>query len=220
MSSPSTPQRTIAAACEEYFERHGDSYLGVGWTKSQDEVDLRYEVMLGVIDHPAGEPVELLDVGCGLAHLYEYMQRKPRGRAITYTGLDISPAMLEAARAKHPEITFYEVDLMEDGVDLPRFDYVVMNGVFTLKAELTQDAMLAYWQEMLARVFPLARRGIAFNVMSPIVDWERDDLFHVPFETLTRVVSGLSRRFVIRHDYPLYEYTTYVFRDAEPAREP
>jgi hypothetical protein len=49
--------------------------------------------------------------------------------------------------------------------------------------------------------------------MSKLVDWERDDLFHRPFDTMASFVwKNLSRHFVIRHDYPAYEYTTYVYR--------
>jgi hypothetical protein len=49
--------------------------------------------------------------------------------------------------------------------------------------------------------------------MSRLVDWERDDLFHLPFDVMAEFVGKrLSRHFVIRHDYPAYEYTTYVYR--------
>jgi hypothetical protein len=49
--------------------------------------------------------------------------------------------------------------------------------------------------------------------MSKQVDWERDDLFHLPLDVMSSFVSAnLSRRFVVRHDYPLFEYTTYVYR--------
>ena len=98
--------------------------------------------------------------------------------------------------------------------DLPRFEYVVLNGVFTYRLDISYERMLAYWQNLLLQVFPLARKGLAFNVMSTAVDWERDDLFHLPIEVVTTFVTErLSRRFVIRHDYPLYEYTTYVYRE-------
>jgi hypothetical protein len=51
--------------------------------------------------------------------------------------------------------------------------------------------------------------------MSKHVDWEREDLFHLPFDRLTSFLTNrLSRHFVIRHDYGLYEYTTYVYKYA------
>jgi hypothetical protein len=48
--------------------------------------------------------------------------------------------------------------------------------------------------------------------MSKHVDWEREDLFHLPFDTLAAFLKQeLSGNFVIRNDYGLYEYTTYVY---------
>jgi hypothetical protein len=62
-------------------------------------------------------------------------------------------------------------------------------------------------------VFAHAKVGIAFNVMSKHVDWERDDLYHVPFDTMaTLLQSHLTRNYVFRADYRLYQYTTYVYR--------
>jgi hypothetical protein len=62
-------------------------------------------------------------------------------------------------------------------------------------------------------VWARTARGLAFNVMSKHVDWERPDLFHLPFDALAQVLArSLTRNFVIRNDYGLYEYTTYVYR--------
>ena len=70
-----------------------------------------------------------------------------------------------------------------------------------------------YTKAVLLKVFALARVGIAFNVMSKQVEWERDDLFHLPFDVLADfLTSELSRNFIFRHDYGLFEYTTYVYR--------
>ena len=49
--------------------------------------------------------------------------------------------------------------------------------------------------------------------MSKEVDWERNDLFHVPVNLLTKYICNyLSKDYVIRHDYGLYEYTIYVYK--------
>jgi hypothetical protein len=78
---------------------------------------------------------------------------------------------------------------------------------------LAFDEMLAYFERMLSAVFAKAEMGVAFNVMSKHVDWERDDLFHLPIDTLAHfLITSLTRNFVIRSDYGLYEYTTYVYR--------
>ncbi len=212
-SARDKPYRRIIRASESYFERHGDSYLGVGWTKSQEHADTRYRVMLEVI-RDSKRPVSLLDFGCGLSHLYEYMLRNDV-RDIEYAGLDLSETFLRVCRQKFPHIAYYNVDILEQAHRIPVFDYVVMNGIFTLKADLSYKDMLYYFTTMIPEVFEKARVGIAFNVMSKQVDWERDDLFHLPFdEVASFLVEKVSRHFLIRHDYGLYEYAVYVYREA------
>ena len=59
----------------------------------------------------------------------------------------------------------------------------------------------------------LTNKGIAFNIMSKLVDWERDDLFHVSMDELGLFLkNNLSRNFIIKNDYKLYEYTVYVYK--------
>lgn len=207
------PHASIVAACERYLEKHGDSYMGVGWTKSQADADRRNEVMLDVV-RERDQEVSLLDFGCGLSHLLEYAINAGRTH-IQYAGLDLSEKFLTASRAKFPDTSYYRLNVLESPDALPAFDYVVLNGVFTLKVDNTFEAMWDYFTDVIVTVFQKAQRGIAFNVMSKQVEWERDDLFHVPFDTLaTFLTSRITRHFVIRHDYGLYEYTVYVYRTA------
>ena len=105
---------------------------------------------------------------------------------------------------------------MEDDSDLPNFDYIIMNGVFTEKMTLTFQYMLEYFKNMIKKVFNKANIGIAFNTMSIHVDWEREDLFHLPFDLLADFLKKeISRHFIIRNDYGLYEYTVYVYKEPQ-----
>lgn len=209
---PHTVQRFISEACEEDLLKHGDSFRGAGYTKSAAEAEQCYALMLGVV-REALEPVTLLDFGCGLGHLLDHIERSPARRHVSYTGLDLSSKYLEAARARHPDARFIQMDVLESDASLPDFDYVVMNGVFTFRGRVSEDAMLRYWQQLLPVVYRHCRRGLAFNVMSRVVDWQRDDLFHLSFDRMSQFVGqALSRHFVVRHDYGAREYTTYVYR--------
>ncbi len=136
-----------------------------------------------------------------------------RSVEIEYIGLDIIEEAIDICRRKHPENVYICGDILEDDGILPEYDYAVMNGVFTEKGPLPFDEMFDYFAGLVARVFEPARFGIAFNVMSAQVDWTRDDLFHLPLDRLAEfVIRRLNRRFVIRNDYGLYEYTTYVYK--------
>ncbi len=200
----------IVAHYEACLAQHGDTHLGVDWPKPE-HVDIRHQVMLDVIrgDRP---DVSLLDFGCGASHLYEYIQHKGLTH-IAYAGLDISKEFIALSRQKFPMLPYYCMDVLTEGDALPEFDYIVMNGVFTEKRSLSYAEMLEYFFVMLRKVYFKARLGLAFNVMSSHVDWERDDLFHLPLDTLAGFVTkALGRDFVIRNDYGLYEYTAYLYR--------
>jgi cyclopropane fatty-acyl-phospholipid synthase-like methyltransferase len=204
--------RNIVAACESYLEEYGDNYLGVGWTKKKEYADRRYRVMLELIRGDTRGNVTLLDFGCGASHLYEYILQHELSN-IEYNGLDLSEKFISLSKSKFPSVSYYLLDVLDDRSTLPVFDYVVFNGVFTMKCDLTFDEMFEYFQAVVSKVFDRTRIGVAFNVMSKQVEWEREDLFHLPFDPLASFLTkNISRNFVMRHDYKLYEYTTYVYR--------
>jgi SAM-dependent methyltransferase len=209
---PRPPQRIISEACEEDLVKYGDTFRGAGYTKSEREAAERYALMLGVVRERT-EPVSLLDFGCGLAHLSDYIEAHAQYGNIRYVGLDISGKYLDAARIRQPNQELILMDVLESDAALPEFDYIVMNGLFNYRGAISYGDMVDYWQRLMTVVYRHCRRGLAFNAMSTVVDWERDDLFHLPFDTMARFVTAhLSRHFVIRHDYPAYEYTTFVYR--------
>ncbi len=203
--------RAIIRHYEECLARHGDTHLGVDWPSAADAAT-RYRVMLDLVRNCRGERT-LLDFGCGASHLYQYMLDNRR-TGLKYSGLDASRAFCELSRRKFPENEYACLDVLADPGALKAYDYVVMNGVFTEKRGVSFDAMYDYLRRMLVTVFDKVRIGMAFNVMSKQVDWERDDLFHMPVGELTDfIVRSLSRHYVVRNDYGLYEYTVYVYRE-------
>jgi len=157
--------------------------------------------------------ITLLDFGCGGSSFYEYILRNKLDTVIKYSGLDILEKFINLSKNKFPSNDYYCLDILDDQNFLPDFDYIVINGVFTSKRCLSFGDMNEYFQAIILNVFQKAHKGIAFNVMSKHVDWERDDLFHLPFDVLaTFLTKYVSRNFVIRHDYGLYEYTVYVYK--------
>jgi SAM-dependent methyltransferase len=209
------PYLSIISKCECYLRQHGDNHRGVGWPNAQD-AETRYRVMLDVLRPTGPKPATLLDFGCGASHLFEFLRREGYNH-IVYSGLDLSRDFLALSRSKYPENTYHEVDVLDNNDQLPQFDYVIMNGIFTQKLDIDYESMFRYTSSVLKAVYNKARVGVAFNLHTKLVDWERDDLFHVPFDRITSFLwSTLSRHFVIRHDYNLYEYTIYLYRQPMP----
>lgn len=195
---------------ENCLEKHGDTSLGVDWHDKKDVVEKRYKVMLDII--PLSNEIKtLLDFGCGLGHLLEYII-KNKITNIEYSGLDISKKFIDVVAKKFDDVKFYHLDILDDN-SIPEFDYIAMNGIFTEKRELSFEEMFEYFKKVLSEVFKKAKSGIAFNVMSKAVDWEREDLFHLPMDLLVEFLTKeLSRKFIIRNDYGLYEYTVYLYK--------
>lgn len=204
---------SIVKHYEDCLEQHGDSHLGVDWPKLED-VNKRYEVMLDIVKFSKSKPAvaSMLDFGCGAGHLLQYMQDH-RIDDIRYAGLDVSEKFVALCNQKFPGTPFYHADILDERTDLPNFQYIIMNGVFTEKRDLSFDEMWQYFCKMLLKTFAHAEIGLAFNVMSKAVDWERDDLFHMPTDLLINFLTKqLSRNFIIRNDYGLYEFTTYIYK--------
>jgi SAM-dependent methyltransferase len=195
------------------LEKHGDTHLGVDWPILAD-VEKRYNIMLEVLNfnRKDDEIITVLDFGCGTAHLLEHINKKGL-KNIKYSGLDISEKFITVAKNKFPKNDFYCLDILDSNVALPHFDFILMNGVFTEKRELSFDEMWSYFTAMLLKAFEISKKGIAFNVMSKIVDWEREDLFHLSHDLLCEFLcKNLSRNYIIRNDYGLYEYSVYVLK--------
>ena len=198
---------------ESCFQRYGDSHKVVDWPNLKD-AQTRYKVMLGLLDGHVdeNEMVRLADIGCGSGHLLEYIAEHGITN-VEYLGHDLSTIFVKYCRDKYPDTLFFDGDLLSTDFPLPEFDFAVMNGVFTEKRKLSFEDMNIFFQKMLNCIFQKTKRGMAFNVMSKNVDWERDDLFHLSLDSLTEYLTRqLSKNYIIRNDYGLYEYTVYVYK--------
>lgn len=199
----------IAEHYKKCFEDHGDNHLGVDCPKYEDTLT-RYKVMLDLINE--NNKVSLLDFGCGLGHLYKFILNEKKENEIVYSGLDINEKFYDHCIKKYPEVNFFLKDININD-EIPNFDYIVCNGTFTEKRDLSYEEMFDFMSNTLKTLWLKTNKGIAFNVMSKLVDWERDDLFHVSMDEIGLFLkNNLSKNFVIRNDYKLYEYTIYVYK--------
>jgi len=207
--------KSIVEYYEHCLEMHGDTHLGVDWPVEEDMYK-RYSIMLGIMKFVKlsddEQKMSLLDFGCGTAHLLEFMS-KMRVKNLEYSGLDLSKKFITVCREKFPNTSFYCEDILNPKSVLPSFDIAVMNGVFTEKRKLSFDQMFEYFKQVISQMFKMVNKGMAFNVMSKDVDWEREDLFHLPLDVLSGFLcKEISRNYIIRNDYGLYEYTVYILK--------
>jgi SAM-dependent methyltransferase len=87
----------------------------------------------------AGE--RCIDLGCGTGAF----TRRLRGLSLTLTGMDISPASVERARAIAPDIEFVVGDITATGHPAGRYDIILYSGV--LHHFCTREARLGVLRE-------------------------------------------------------------------------
>lgn len=199
----------IEAAVAEYYSRalgeHGSTAGGVDWSSPAEQA-LRFDVLLDVVEWTP--PPTLLDYGCGYGALVAYLDA--RGAPCEYTGFDIAPAMIAAARSANPERTF-----LDDADALQPADYVIASGIFNVKLDTPTAAWEAHVEATIVRLGALARRALAFNMMPPASPPERarPDLHYAdPDAVAARCRELLGGAVSVRREYGLWEYAVTVRR--------
>lgn len=202
----------LATHYERCLEQYGPTPQGVDWPNATD-LNTRFTVMTDLfIKNLTNHSITLLDLGCGYGAFLNFLKKSNFHHKIQYKGIDLSAKMIHAATLQHDHTYFETKDVLLDVLPINSFDYIIMNGLFTIKSELSQNDMLAFFTAIIETTFKAARFGIAFNVMNSHVDWFRDDLFHLPIDQMFSILKKYTKHLIIRADYGLYEYTVYAYK--------
>ncbi len=121
------------------FREFGDNHKGVDWPNLEG-ANKRYSVMMAGIPSNSGSTI--LDFGCGLGHMLDFINKEP-GNNIDYTGLDINDEFVELCKVKFPDRIFLSGDILKGEIEglKDSYDYIISNGVFTIKRELSFEDM-------------------------------------------------------------------------------
>ncbi len=188
------------------MREHGATARGMDW-KDEESQRLRFSVLCGVAEL-SGRSV--YEVGAGAAHLCTYLQHEQP--TATYAGCDLSSDMVEAARRLHPDADIQVRDVLTDPPSR-RYDFVFCSGVFHVKLAASDREWREYMYEVIRRMYATCDVAIAFNLMTDQVDYRAEGLYYAkPADIFEFCRSELSRYVTLRHDYPLNEFTTYVYR--------
>lgn len=171
---------------------------------------LRYEQLARVFSDD--DCFSVHDIGMGLGDFYDYIQREHAGRTVAYSGSEILQEFCVDARKRFPNVNVLQRDL-SDAVFADRYDYVVLSGVFHQRRSTTIPEWELYWQRLLYNAFTMCNKAVAFNFVSPFVDFYQAEVYYCNIHKLIGfVVDHLSRFFEINHAYALYEFTVFVYR--------
>lgn len=188
------------------FQQHGRSPASVLCPKGRQA--LRFDALLSQCDL-AGK--RLLDFGCGLAHLCDYLD----GREIEcdYLGVDIVSQFIKSNRSAHPRRRFELIETIDDIA--ANFDIVVASGVFNIRYLDDPEENQAHVFGLIEKLYARCDVMLSVDFMTSHVDFQRQEAFHLdPANALSFAVRRLSRRVVVDHSYMPFEFCMRVNKSA------
>ena len=192
------------------FAEHGNTPAGVLWPRGRQA--LRFDALTR---HFSSGGFSVLDYGCGLAHLKDYLDQ--RFSQYEYHGADLVPEFVNTAAAKYPEA---HVRLVQSHMDVSTpVDHVVISGTFNIIEGADRAAYVERVQAALLHLFSLARVSLAVNFMTDRVDFMQPQALHVSVEGMMDFMrQRLSPRLMVDESYMPYEFTLVALKDSEIIR--
>ncbi|MGY3443975.1 MULTISPECIES: class I SAM-dependent methyltransferase [unclassified Bradyrhizobium] len=189
------------------LERHGPTPLGVDWPNVLSQ-NLRFVQLLKLCDFR--RPFSLNDFGCGYGALLEFLATRHGDAEVTYRGIDISPAMIAAARARWAGST--QASFAEGSQCGALADYSLASGIFNVRLGHPVADWEAYVGAILADLRDSSRIGFAVNFMLPRDDARTEaGLYRTAPERWIGFCNRLGRVEVVT-DYGMREFTLLVRR--------
>ncbi len=192
-------RRRLIELYDGRYRELGHDIRTLGWSSRSDQC-LRFDVLGDIADLHG---CSVCDVGCGFGDLFPYL--RDRFGDVSYTGIDLVPALVTKAAELHPTGRFLQMDLI-DGTFGEPFDYFLLSGALNFRIRNN----LVHSRAMITRMFELARKGVAVNFLSTHVNFERPANYHHDPQEMLAFAMTLTSMVTLRHDYPLWEFTLHL----------
>ena len=200
-----------------YFQNlikiHGNNHKALS-SESIDHKKCRYEQLSKIFAKDNNFTIH--DIGSGFGDYLKYLNDTHNDKIFQYSGSDIVPEFIKECKNKFPKKNkFYLRDLSEKSFP-EQYDYVVMSGVF----HQIRNTKRKDWEEfafvLIENAFKMSKKGLAFNFVSPFVDFYKENIYYCDLTKLINMVSSkLTRFFEINHSYPLYEFTFFIYHESK-----
>ena len=200
------------------FNKFGNLPMGTS-SESLAHKRIRYEQILECID--LSKPFSLHDVGFGLGAFHDFLQESISSTSFIYSGSEITLELVNTVKEKLPGKTLFHRNLAQATSRNPgeEYDYVVLSGVFHQIQNTSIPEWENYIKQMLLNCFSMTNKGLVFNVVSPFVDYHHVGVYYANLSKLLEFITDqMSRFFIIRPHYALFEITVVVF-SAEYTKE-
>ena len=180
-------------------------YRVLGW-ESEEAQRIRFDIMISSI---CLDNKKILDVGCGMGNLLDYLKQK--GIKAGYTGVDILQSMIELAESKNPDANFYCLDIFKDNIfKKGSFDVVYASGIFNLDLGNNREFLLG----ALILFLDLSREAVIFNLLHHNSPDKEDGYFYLSPDEIKQTVERIPhkvKRVNIMENYLQNDLTVGLF---------
>lgn len=184
-------------------QEHGaGSVAALGWGSAEGQ-QARFAALARVADLTN---CSVLDVGCGHADLYPFLQQRFAG--VRYCGIEQLPELLDVAQARHGadrHVTLGAGDFLR--ASLPPADYVLASGALSYQHRNEEFICLA-----IEKLYAAGRLGLGFNLLSRVPGRGGLLAAYEPAAIL-RFCQGLAPRVVLLEDYWPDDFTVFMYRE-------
>jgi trans-aconitate methyltransferase len=192
---------------KEAFKKSGDSPSSVLWPKGRQHE--RFFALCRNIREDG--TFSVVDFGCGLAHLKEYIDTNYTN--VEYTGVDIVEDFLQHDRKKYQGSHFMTPD--ELFLSEKNYDYILSSGAFNILYVPDRNEHRKIVFDTLAKLFSRTKKYLSVNFMTDQVDFQQEGAYHQNVMELYEFCSvNLSKRIVIDQSYMPFEFTITIWKDA------
>jgi SAM-dependent methyltransferase len=149
----------------------------------------------------------VLDAGCGFGDFYAWLLQ--RGVRAEYTGIDITPPMVERCRQRFAgsNARFFNADALTYEPD-GDFDYVVASGLFGFGAHGARARI----QPTLERLFAMTRIGMSVNFLSRCAATRTPKRVYLHAGDVLEFALALTPAVRLDHSYLPNDFTLCLYR--------
>ena len=185
---------------EKYYEEqhivwmdtpYQKSPVAVGWLDGKQNQAKRFQTLL---DIGVQEGDSILDLGCGLGHMVEHLEKV--GLNVRYTGIDTNKWSIQQAyqfrEATYIHGTIFDIQ--------DRYDWGLASGVFNV--EFPKLEMLETINELLSKT----NKGVAFNLLSNTSNNSLTYENYIPEEIVSHLKGDVSivENYGVENDFTIY----------------
>ena len=153
------------------------SPVAVGWLDGKTNQRTRFKTLLDIGVSPGDN---VLDVGCGVGHLTEYLNNIDL--KVDYTGIDTNKDAIAQAKNVYSDKTFIHGSVKDINAT---YNWALASGVFNY--EFPKEEMLETVKELISKV----DKGVAFNLLNGSKKYSSESYkFYHPVD----IFKALNRR--------------------------